>query len=284
MKNLSNENVVHIVKDGVQYLQFKKLLEYSDIVAHAYSIGTDVNFRTARVNKQQLPENEFSKAMQDYENLCNAINVDYKNVVKTNQEHTDNIVIANKKINKDFPDINLDKYSRTDGIVTQKTNLVLSTTNADCILLLFFDPSTKTIANTHSGWKGTLQRISVKTVEKMVKEFECKPENIICCICPSIRKCHFEVDRDVKEMFENEFEDLNISRNTDIMEKQKDKEKWNIDTVLINQIILEQAGIKKENIIDSGLCSVCNKDLIHSFRAEKQGYGLNTALISLIEK
>lgn len=284
MKDLSNKNVVHIVKDGVQYLQFKKLLKYSDIVAHAYSIGTDVNYRTARVNKQELPEQEFNKAIQDYKNLCEAINVDYKNVVKTNQEHTDNIAIASKKINQDFPDINLDEYSRTDGIVTQKANLVLSTTNADCILLLFFDPLTKTIANTHSGWKGTLQRISVKTVEKMVNEFDCKPENIICCICPSIRKCHFEVDEDVKDLFLEEFEDLDISKNINIMEKQKNKEKWNIDTVLINRIILEQLGLKKENIVDSGLCSVCHKDLIHSFRVEKQVYGLNTALISILEK
>jgi len=284
LKDLSNKNVIRINKNGVQYLQFRKLLEYKDIITHAYSIGTDVNFRTARVNKQQLPENEFNKAIQDYKNLCNAINVDYKNIVKTNQEHTDNIAIANKKINQDFPDINLEEYSKTDGIVTNRPNLVLSTTNADCILLLFFDPVTKTIANTHSGWKGTLQRISVKTVEKMINEFNSKPEDIICCICPSIRKCHFEVNRDVKEMFENEFKDLNINKNIDIMEKQKDKEKWNIDTVLINRIILKKAGLKDENIIDSGLCSVCNKDLIHSFRVEKQGYGLNTALISLIEK
>ena len=284
MKDLSNKNVIRINKNGIQYLQFRKLLEYKDIITHAYSIGTDVNFRTARVNKQQLPENEFNKAIQDYKNLCNAINVDYKNIVKTNQEHTDNIAIANKKINQDFPDINLEEYSKTDGIVTHRPNLVLSTTNADCILLLFFDPVTKTIANTHSGWKGTLQRISVKTVEKMINEFNSKPEDIICCICPSIRKCHFEVDRDVKEMFENEFKDLNINKNIDIMEKQKDKEKWNIDTVLINRIILEKTGLKAENIIDSGLCSVCNKELIHSFRVEKEGYGLNTAIISLIEK
>ena len=284
MKDLSNENIVHINKNGVQYLQFRKLLEYSNVITHAYSIGTEVNFRTARANKQQLPEQEFKKAMQDYEKLCNAIKVDYKNVVKTNQEHTDNIAIANKKINKNLPDVNLEEYSRTDGIVTQKENLVLSTTNADCILLLFFDPVTRTIANTHSGWKGTLQRISVKTVQKMVNEFGCNPKDIICCFCPSIRKCHFEIDKDVKDLFEEKFKDLNISKNTDIMEKQKDKEKWNIDTVLINKIILEKAGLKTENIIDSGLCSVCNKDLIHSFRVEKQGYGLNTALISLLDK
>ena len=158
---------------------------------------------------------------------------------------------------------------------------MLSTTNADCILLLFFDPVTKTIANVHSGWKGTLQRISVETVDKMIKEYGCNPDDIICCICPSIRKCHFEVDKDVKDLFENEFEDLQISENQDIMEKQKDNEKWNIDTVLINKILLKKKGLKEESIIDSGLCSVCNKDLIHSFRAEGQGYGLATALISL---
>ena len=281
MKDLSNENVIHIIKDGVEYLQFRKLLEYDNIITHAYSLGTDFNFRTAKANKEALPQNEYNKAIDSYNKICNALNVDYINIVKTNQEHTDNIKIVEEKVNKEFMDINLEEYKHTDGMITNKQNLMLSTTNADCILFLFFDPVTKNIANVHSGWKGTLQRISVKTVEKIQREFNCKPENIICCICPSIRKCHFEVDRDVKEMFEKEYEDLKISESTDIMEKQKDKEKWNIDTVLINKIILEQKGLKSENIIDSGICSVCNSNLMHSYRVEKQGYGLNTALISL---
>ena len=281
MKNLSNENIIHIIKDGLQYLQFRKLLEYDNIITHVYSLGTDFNFRTATANKEALLQNEYNKAIDSYNKICDALNVDYINIVKTNQNHTDNVKIIKRKINKEFMDINLEEYKDTDGMITNKQNLMLSTTNADCILFLFFDPVTKTIANVHSGWKGTLQRISVKTVEKMQREFNCKPENIICCICPSIRKCHFEVDRDVKEMFEKEYEDLKISESIDIMEKQKDKEKWNIDTVLINKIILEQKGLKPENIIDSGICSVCNSNLMHSYRVEKQGYGLNTALISL---
>lgn len=285
MKDLSNKNVIRINKNGVQYLQFRKLLEYKDIITHAYSIGTDVNFRTARVNKQQLPENEFNKAIQDYKNLCNAINVDYKNIVKTNQEHTDNIAIANKKINQDFPDINLEEYSKTDGIVTNRPNLVLSTTNADCILLLFFDPVTKTVANTHSGWKGTLQRISVKTVEKMINEFNSKPEDIICCICPSIRKCHFEVREDVMELFEEKFErSIDLSK---IIEKQKSEfnssteEKWNIDTIELNRIMLIKEGLRPDNIVDSKICTVCNSDKLHSYRVEKENFGLETAIISL---
>lgn len=281
MKDLSNENVIHVIKDGIQYLQFRKLLEYDDAITHAYSLGIDTNYRTAKPDKQEIPKDEYEKAINDYKKICNELNTNYLNVVKTNQEHTDNIQIVNTKINKNYMDVNLEQYNDTDGLITSKKNLILSTTNADCILMLFFDPVTKTIANVHSGWKGTLQRISIKTVEKMIKEFNCNPKDIICCICPSIRKCHFEVDKDVKDMFEKEFVDLQINKETDIMEKQKGKEKWNIDTVLINKIILENAGLKEENIINSGICSVCNSDLIHSYRVEKQGYGLSTALIML---
>lgn len=281
MKDLSNDNVIHINKNGIQYLKFKKLLEYNNIITHAYSLGIDKNFRTAKVNKQKISKEEYEKATNSYKELCNALDVNYLNVVKTNQEHTNNIKIADKKLKKDEMDVNLEQYNNTDGLITNKPNLILSTTNADCILMLFFDPITKTIANVHSGWKGTLQRISIKTIKKMKKEFKSNPEEIITCICPSIRKCHFEVDVDVKEMFEKEFQDLGKENLKQIIEKQPKKEKWNIDTVLINKILLEQAGLKKENIIDSGICSMCNSDLIHSYRVEKQEYGLSTAIISL---
>ena len=282
--DLSNENVIHVEKEGIQYLQFRKLLKYSDIITHGYSLGIDKNFRTARANKQKLPEQEAKKAIKDYENLGKCIDIKLNKMVKPNQAHTDKIQIVEKHILENEPDFNLEVYDKTDGIITNKKDIALATTNADCILLLFFDPVNKVIANVHSGWRGTIQRISVKTVQKMVNKFNCKPENIICCICPSIRKCHFEVENDVKEIFEKEFKDLKIEQNNDIMEKQKDKEKWNIDTVLINKILLKQEGLKQENIIDSGICSVCNSDLIHSYRVEKQGYGLATALIKINDK
>ena len=277
--DLSNENIIHVNKNGVQYIQFRKLLEYSDIIRHAYSLGTDVNFRTAKVNKQKLPEDEYNLAINSYKNLCNAIGSNYINTVKTNQKHTDTIKVANKKIKEDEPDFNLTEYNETDGIVTNKKNLILSTTNADCILLLLFDPIKKVIANVHSGWRGTLQRISIKAIEKMEKEYNCNPKDIICCICPSIRKCHFEVEKEVKDMFEEEFKSI-IEKN-DIITETVTSKKWTIDTVLINQVILEEKGLKKENIIDSKICSVCNSNLVHSFRVEKEGYGLETAIIEL---
>lgn len=277
--DLSNENIIHIKTEKNEYIQFRKLLEYKDILTHAYSLGINFNFRTSTIKKEELLKEDYQKAMESYKLLCNAIDCDYINLVKTNQEHTACVKIVDEKVNENEPDFNLQKYYSTDGLITNKKDIILSTTNADCILMLFFDPVKKVIANTHSGWKGTLQRISIKTVEKMIKEFGCNPKDIICCICPSIRKCHFEVEKDVKEMFEEEFKDLG-NLNEFIEEKVPNK-KWNVDTVLINQIMLEKQGLKKENIIDSKICSVCHSDLIHSYRVEKQGYGLNTVLIGL---
>lgn len=276
---LSNENVIHVKKDKLEFLQFKRLLEYKDILTHAYSLGINMNFRTSKIKNDKLTKEDYEKAINDYKLLCDSIQLNYINLVKTNQRHTDFIKLVEEKINKDIPDFNLEKYNFTDGLITNKKNIVLSTTNADCILLLFFDPVKKVIANVHSGWKGTLQRISVKTVKKMIKEYNCNCKDIICCICPSIRKCHFEVETEVKESFEEEFKDLN---NIDeIIEEKIQNKKWNIDTVLINKTILEREGLNRTNIIDSGICSFCNSNLIHSYRVEKEKYGLNTALIGL---
>ncbi len=277
--DLSNENVIHIKNGKVQYLQFRKLLEYKDKINHAYSLGIENNFRTAKPNKENVSVQQYNKAINDYKILCSNMGSNYINLVKTSQEHTNKVKVVKSKIKNNEPDINLTEYEKTDGLITKEKNLILSTTNADCILMLFYDPVKNVIANVHSGWKGTLQRISVKTIEKMYHEFNCNIKDIIVCVCPSIRKCHFEVEKDVKDMFINEFKSLENIQDT-IEETVKNK-KWHIDTVEINKKMLIEEGIKSENIIDSGICSVCNCEIIHSYRVEKQEYGLETALIEL---
>ena len=270
--DLSNKNVIHVKKEGMEFLQFRKLLEYSDIINHAFSLGIGVNFRTYNLEKIDRE----SKPIKDYEELCKDVGSNYINVIKPNQLHTNNVELVEEKINKNIPDINIEKYKSTDGIITNKKNMILTTTSADCILLLLFDPVKKVIANVHSGWRGTLKKISVKAMNKMKEKYNCDTKDIICCICPSIRKCHFEVQSDVKDLYEKEFKNSNK-----YIEETIPNLKWHIDTILINKELLKEQGLKEENIVDSMLCSVCNSKLIHSYRAEGKKYGLNTAIIEL---
>ena len=274
MKDLSNENIIHVKKEGIQYLQFRKLLAYSDIINHAFGIGLDRSYRTSKQNGE-----EYNKSVKNYKDLCTAIGINYVNCVKPCQQHTKNIRVVKQKENRGNVDFEQATYKSTDGLITSKKKIALATTNADCILLLLFDPVKKVIANVHSGWRGTLQRIAARAVNKMKNEFQSNPKDIICCICPSIRKCHFEVRADVQTLYYNEFQDLKEIE--DLIVPVEGEEKWMIDTIEINKILLRQAGLKNENIIDSGICSVCDSELVHSFRVEKQGYGLCTAIIEL---
>ena len=276
MKDLSNENVIHVKKDGVEFIQFRRLLEFSDKINHAYCIGINRNFRTETITHDKLRAEQKEKAVNDYKELTKAIKSDYKHIVKSRQRHTKNVKCVLEK--GEEPEFCSDKYQDTDGLVTNLPNTMLSTTNADCILMLFYDPVKNVIANTHSGWRGTLQRISVETIEKMHKRYGSNPKDIICCMCPSIRKCHFEVEKEVKEEFENEFKEISKA---DFIEETENNKKWHIDTIYINKQILKNAGVQEKNIIDSKICSVCESDQVHSFRAEGENYGLATAIIEI---
>ena len=148
--------------------------------------------------------------------------------------------------------------------------------------MLLYDPVKKAIGSIHSGWNGTLKGIIVKAIEKLITEYQSNPEDIICCICPSIRQCCFEVDEDVKDLFYNKYKDLkNIDEIIKLGDKKENKQKYYIDTVKINIELLRNIGLKEENIIDSGICTMCHSKEFHSYRTDGKSFGVNGAIISI---
>ena len=275
--DLSNENVVHIKQNGVEYLQFRRLLEYKDNIIHAFTLGINNDFRMPlsgsshnKLNNEQIEKNKNS-----YKKICKSIGIDYNNIVKTNQVHKDVIKDVNFKINKNSPDFSEEKYANTDGLVTNNKGLAICATNADCIVLMMYDYKKQVIANVHSGWRGTVQKIATKAVDKMDELYGSNPKDIICCISPSIRKCHFEVQEDVKSIFENTFSNMERAI-------ENKKQRWYIDTVKLNTEMLKEKGLRIENIIDSKICTVCNSNLLHSYRGSNKHNGLEMGIIELI--
>lgn len=259
----SNEKIICKEYKGIEYIQFRKLLDLG--IKHAYTLkGENTNFRSNSKEESEC-----------YSKIYEAIGLDVNTLVKPLQNHTSNIKCIDKVLERGA-------LPNTDGVITNKPNIGLTTTNADCILFLFYDPVKKVIANIHSGWKGTFQKIAEKAVVKMITNYSCNPEDIYCFISPSIRKCHFEVDEDVKDLCEDIFSFT--GRTNDFIEKGRmvdGKLKYMIDTVLINRILLEQLGLEDEKIIDCDICSVCNSDKINSYRVEGKDFKLATCIISL---
>lgn len=182
------------------------------------------------------------------------------------QTHSKNIAIVENmqqglenEFGRYFPD--------TDGLVTDMKNIALITRFADCTPIILFDPIKGVHANIHSGWKGTLQRIGANAINTMKNEYDCDPVDIISIIGPTIGKDEFEVDNDVKDLFQQEF-----GFNKNIITK-KDKIKFLIDLQRINKNILIENGILEDNIITLDLPTVSN-DLLHSYRRDKKEFGL----------
>ena len=299
----------YIVDDGkTQLLKFKKLDEFKDKVELVYSLKAyDNGF------KYDLKENKIEDVrLTKFDKIAQSLNIDKTKIILPKQTHTDNIRIIEekdiidsnnnctkkedldnktnyiKKDNLDNIDSNLVtnlfyKLRDIDGLITNVKCAILAITFADCTPLFFYDPIKNVIGNIHSGWPGTTKKIGAKAVDMLVNKMGCNPKNILCFIGPHIRKECFLVNDEVKEIFENIF--LDICKNYNVIEEtnmhnEKGKQ-YRIDTTLINKIMLKEKGILEENIFDCNLCTVCNKDMFHSRRAEGINYEVNTGIMYL---
>lgn len=267
MQDLSNENIIHFKNNDVEYIQFRKLLENTNI-CHAFTCKGNGDFDFS----------EYSPNLIDnYKKICESLKVDYKNIIKPHQTHTDNIVCIEEKTSDNI-EIYPGYLENVDGLITNKPNIIFSTLYADCTPIYLYDTKEKVIAIIHSGWQGTVKKIGSKAVNIMKNKYGSKAENILCFIGPTIRRCHFEVEDDVKNRFIESFgNDENM-----ILNHPKEG-KYYIDTVYANTKELLKQGIKKENIIDSKICTVCNKDRFFSYRGNTRETGRMTAIIGLKE-
>lgn len=152
--------------------------------------------------------------------------------------------------------------------------MALITKVADCESILLYDPVKKVIGNIHAGWRGTLNKIVSKSIHIFVNDYDSNPEDIIACISPSLNKCCSEFSQYESDLFKT-----NFSYAFEFIEEKNNK--YYIDTNGINMNELINAGLKKENIVDSLICTKCNKDKYHSYRADNHTDKRNISFILL---
>ena len=174
-------------------------------------------------------------------------------LIKPEQTHSDNVEIVNIK----------DEYPNTDGLIFSEKDLTLFLRFADCTPIIFYNPKTKQCAITHAGWRGTAQKIAVKTVEKM----DGNNSDIIAVIGPAIGKCCYEVSEDVKTKL------LSTVKNTDNLYTNN-----NVDLKNINAQQLKEIGVEKIDICP--YCTSCNNDLFFSYRKENGTTERHYAVVS----
>ena len=188
--------------------------------------------------------------------------MDHRTMVFTQQTHTTNVRVATAAdrgkgiiCDRDYTDV--------DGLITNEPGVPLVTFFADCVPLYFVDPVRRVIGASHSGWRGTVRKMGQVTVEAMARTYGCEPADLIAVIGPSICGNCYEVSQDVADAFRAAFEPEVWPQ----LLKDKGNGKYLLDLWQANVQILADAGLRRENIHVSGLCTHCHPDALWSHRS-----------------
>lgn len=236
--------------------------------------GSDYNFRSKTMTEADLKEN--------YQRLVDATSIPVTSVYSATQVHGDNIAYVAGTQGEDFV---LGKtIAATDGLITDQVGLGLIIKYADCTPIVIYDPVKKVQASVHSGWRGTVQAIGVKAIEKMVKNFGSQLSDLLIYLGPSIDAAHYEVGPEVYEAFakfsnRDAFftpQDADSADGTD--EASGKYLLSNIDAIYQS---LVDYGIGEEQIEKSDLSTFAD-DRLHSARQEGSDYGLNAIMTVMV--
>lgn len=274
--DITNNEIVHMKKDGIEFIQFKRLKKFEDILTHCFTtrIGGVSEGECSSMNMGFNRNDKRENVEVNYKRISKALGLDYRNMVFSNQVH-DNKVRRVTAEDKGKGIVRSSDIIGVDGLVTNEKQVVLVTFYADCVPLFFFDPVKKVIALSHSGWRSTIKAIGKETLREMHDLYGCSSADIIAGIGPSISKCCFEVGDEVYDEFINAFpwcHNMCIKGN---------EGKWHIDLQEIIKKSLIEEGLKDENISISGICTKCNNDLFFSHRGDKGKTGSLAAIMQI---
>jgi YfiH family protein len=147
-----------------------------------------------------------------------------------------------------------------DALVTGKPGFLLVIKTADCLPVLIVDERKRIVAAAHCGWRSTAARILVKLIGRMRRDFGSVPRDLIAAFGPCIGAECYEVREDVRDRFKA------AGFSSEIFDGDPDRPgRHSLNLRKINIRLLEDEGLRKENIFSVDLCTSCDDRFI-SFR------------------
>lgn len=281
LKYINSNHICRInEKNSLSYITFPKLSVYADELVHGFST------RTGGVSKEHLASmnlsfsrgDERKNVLENHRRFAAALGYDENRLVFSDQVHlTGFYKVTEKDCGKGIT--RESDIKQIDGLVTNEPGIPIITFYADCVPLFFYDPVKKVIAMAHSGWRGTVARIGAKMTAYMESEYGSKSQDIVCAIAPSICQKCYEVSEDVASRF---LEVFGAGYGDELLYA-KENGKYQLNLHKACEITLLEAGIEKEHLDVTDLCTCCNPDFFFSHRASNGMRG-NLAGVMMIKE
>jgi polyphenol oxidase len=161
-----------------------------------------------------------------------------------------------------------------DALCTALPNIPLVLRGADCPLMILYDPGVPALGLAHAGWRGTVQKITIRLIETMIKQFACQPARMIAGIGPAICRHCYQVGPDVIDAVRQNLPDSEKLFSPDLDTNGVPiPEKWQLDLFEANRRQLLHAGLLDSNIEISPWCTFENPEKFYSYRREGPAAG-----------
>lgn len=141
-----------------------------------------------------------------------------------------------------------------DAVVCTAKDVPVLLCYADCVPVVLVAPGG--FAVIHSGWRGTIARISEKALRKLVEAVGCSASEVLCYVGPHISAADYEVSADLAERFAGEF-------GGDVVTVDN-----HLDLGLAVRKTLVEAGVGAEAISDECPSTASATSRFFSYRAE----------------
>lgn len=137
-----------------------------------------------------------------------------------------------------------------DALLTREPDICLCISTADCIPILLYDKQHRAVAAIHAGWRGTVNRIVLRTLEHMHALYGTDGEAVTAVIGPGISLPAFEVGEEVYEAFREQGFPMEY-----ISEWNPATHKHHIDLWAANRLQLQDFGVPSEQVETAGICT-----------------------------
>ena len=159
-----------------------------------------------------------------------------------------------------------------DALLTRRTDVAIAVAVADCVPILFADPDSGWVGAVHAGWRGTAAGVLRAAIGRFAGAGG-RPDHLRIALGPSIGPCCFEVGEEVVEALGRT--DPGVASSV-----RRAGGKPRVDLIALNRRQAIAAGVRAEHVAAAGLCTVCETDLLESYRRSRGAPGRMVGFIA----
>ena len=253
-----NENI----RNTDRILEYKLFKAYSNIFGFTTTrMGGCGIEKYSSFNCSPYCGDKEEHVLQNQKILHKALPQEPKQLIIPRQVHGTEIQLIDEAFLSLSQNQQQEELNGVDALITAEPGCCICVSTADCVPILIYDHKNQVVAVVHSGWRGTVDSITTKTLEMMKERFGTSGEDVSAVIGPSISLESFEVGEEVYLTFKEKGFDM--SR---ISLWKEETQKYHIDLWEAVGEQLHAFGVLEKNIECARICTFVRHEEFFSAR------------------